>query len=104
MYILAYALFLACSDMMTHSRLMLDQNEALEKIKDEIQAKLRQLSASISKMTTTTGDKTAAGFDRDLPYSRFAYSRLSHQISEMRKSFAASVCLLQFFEIIFIYF
>ena len=79
---------------MTHSRLMLDQNEALDKVRVEIKTRLAQLSASISKMTTTTGDKTAAGFDRDLPFSRFAYSRISHQISQMRKSFAASVSII----------
>ena len=75
---------LAIADLMTHSRLMLDQNEALEKIQSEIRGKLQQLSASISKMTTTTGDKNSAGFDRDLPYSRFAYSRLSHQKPDSR--------------------
>ena len=75
---------------------MVDQNDEVTRIQEEIASKLKQLSAALTKMSTTTGDNTSAGFGRDIPFSRFIYSKLGFQIREMNKSFASSVRLYSF--------
>ena len=75
---------------------MVDQNDEVNRIQEEISSKLKQLSAALTKMSTTTGDKTSSGFGRDIPFSRFIYSKLGYQIREMNKSFASSVRSFKF--------
>ena len=88
---------LVLSNMMCYMNALFDHNIKVEKINEMNQAAFRSLETIFHVMTSSNPDS-----QNRMKSTRFAYAYLTHQISDMKSSFASSVSLLFFYFYIYL--